>query len=79
MFKVNNRNTRTRCAICSKLTTYSTTCSTVSIVNFEQVNTGWVFRFIQAYAVPYVTLAYSLSYPILSPGIFRTENLLKIL
>ena len=29
MFEVNNRNTRTR------------TCSSVSIVNFEQVNTGW--------------------------------------
>ena len=39
MFKVNNRNTRTRCEICSKLTnfTYFTPCSSVSIVNFEQV------------------------------------------
>ena len=47
MFKVNNRNTRTRSEICSKLTiktlwTYCTTCSSVSIVNFEQVNAGWV-------------------------------------
>ena len=41
MFKVNNRNTRTRCEICSKLTI--TPCSSVSIVNFEQVNAGWVF------------------------------------
>ena len=42
MFKVNNRNTRTRCEICSKLTiTYFTPCSSVSIVNFEQVNAGW--------------------------------------
>ena len=50
MFKVNNRNTRTRCEICSKLTikttergTYSTPCSSVSIVNFEQINADWVF------------------------------------
>ena len=38
----------TRCEICSKLTikiperrTYFTHCSSVSIVNFEQVNAGW--------------------------------------
>ena len=31
MFKVNNRNTRTRCKI----------CFSVSIVDFEQVNDGW--------------------------------------
>ena len=48
LLKVNNRNTRTRCEICSKLTintperrTYFTPCSSVSIVNFEQVNAGW--------------------------------------
>ena len=47
MFKVNNRNTRTRCEICSKLTVktperrYFTTCSSVFIVNFEQINAGW--------------------------------------
>ena len=52
MFKFNNRNTRTRCEICSNLTikiseqrrwhlTYFTPCSIVSIVNFEQVNVGW--------------------------------------
>ena len=42
MFKVNNRKTRTRCEICSKLTIkiperrqYYTPCSSVSIVNFE--------------------------------------------
>ena len=38
MFKVNNRNTRTSCEICSKFTP----CFTVSIVNFEQVNAEWV-------------------------------------
>ena len=54
MFKVNNINTIRRCEICSKLTikiperhlwylysqlwTYFTPCSSVSIVNFEQVN-----------------------------------------
>ena len=56
MFKVNNRNTKTRCEICSKLTIkiperllsllltlniYFTPCSSVSIDNFEQVNAGW--------------------------------------
>ena len=60
MFKVNNRNTRTKCEICSKLTikvperhqasfwclycwlwTYFTPYSSVSTVNFEQVNAGW--------------------------------------
>ena len=44
MFKVNNRNPRTRYEICSKLIiktperrhgTYFTPCSSVSIVNFE--------------------------------------------
>ena len=34
MFKVNNRNTRTRYEICSKLK-YFTPCSSVSIVKFE--------------------------------------------
>ena len=53
MFKVNNRNTRTRCEICSKLNTKTperrqwrpsgvfivnfTPCSNVFIVNFEHV------------------------------------------
>ena len=47
MFKVNNRNTRTRCEIWSKLTIktperrYFTPCCSVFIVNFEQVNAGW--------------------------------------
>ena len=59
MFKVNNRNTRTRCEIRSKLTIkmskkrhcpgifivnfehISHLVSSVSIVNFEQVNAGW--------------------------------------
>ena len=63
MFKFNNRNTRTRCEICSKSTiktqerrlvsfwclycwlwTDFTPCYSVSIVNFEQVNAGWVIR-----------------------------------
>ena len=37
MFKVNNRNTRTSCEICSKLI-MKTPYSSVSIVNFEQIN-----------------------------------------
>ena len=51
MFKVNNRNTKARCEICSKLVSllltlnYFTPCSSVSIGNFEQVNTGWVIFF----------------------------------
>ena len=38
MFKVNNKNTRARCEICSQLTI------SVSIVNFELVNAGWVYQ-----------------------------------
>ena len=47
MFKTNNRKTRTRCEIWSKLTIktperrYFTPCSSVFIANFEQVNAGW--------------------------------------
>ena len=52
MFKVNNRNTRTKCIICSKLTKtpgvfivkfeHNMQLFVVfSNVNFEQVNTGW--------------------------------------
>ena len=50
MFKVKNRNTRPRYEVCSKLTIktperrrsiYFPPCSSVSIVNFEQVNAGW--------------------------------------
>ena len=36
-FKVNKRNTRTRCEICSQLT-IKTLRSSALIVNFEQVN-----------------------------------------
>ena len=62
MFKVNNRDTRTRCKMCSKLTIKTSErrhsgvfivnfehilipCSSVSIVNFEQVNAGWEVTF----------------------------------
>ena len=45
MLKVNSRNTRTRCEICSKLTLKDTRTTPiwrrVFIVNFEQVNAGW--------------------------------------
>ena len=46
MLKVNNRNTRTRCEICSKLTTKTLEGrqwrrSGVFIVNFEHVIAGW--------------------------------------
>ena len=51
LLKVNYKNTRIRCEICSKLTIktpvivnfeHVTPCSSVSTVNFEQVNAGWV-------------------------------------
>ena len=42
LFKVNNRNTRNRCVICSKLITYFAPFSSVSIVDFEQVNVSRV-------------------------------------
>ena len=50
LFKVNNRNTRTRCEIYSKLTIKTPERRQwrrfgVSIVNFEQVNNGWVHYF----------------------------------
>ena len=38
LLKVNNRNTRTRCETCSKLTIKT---QVLLWVNFEQVNTGW--------------------------------------
>ena len=37
MLKVNNKDTRT-----TPLATYFTACSSVSIVNFEQVDANWV-------------------------------------
>ena len=49
MFKVNNKNTRKRCEICSKLAVRSTSLtsisnlfSSVSIVNFEEVIADWI-------------------------------------
>ena len=42
LFKVNNRNTRKRCEICSKLTITFTPFSGVSIVDFEHVIVSWV-------------------------------------
>ena len=49
MFKVNNRNTRSRCEIYSNFATPGVvlvslllSLSSVSIVNFKQVNAGWV-------------------------------------
>ena len=55
LLKVNNRSTRTRCEICSKLTLKTPERrqwrgSGVFIVNFEHVNADWVEK----------TLAYNL-------------------
>ena len=53
LLKVSNRNTRTRCEICSKLTiktpkrrqSRNSSVSSVSIVNIERVIAGWgVFK-----------------------------------
>ena len=42
LFKVNNRNNRKRCDICSNLTLkHQNVFSSVSIVAFEQVNFSW--------------------------------------
>ena len=44
MFKINNRNTRTRCEIFSNLiikTPERRQWQGISTVNFEQVNAGW--------------------------------------
>ena len=40
MLKVNSKDTRTTPVALASL--YFTRCSSVSIVNFEQVNAGWV-------------------------------------
>ena len=49
MLNFNNRNTRTWCEICSKLTTkIPEPCSSVSIVNFEHVIAGWEVYFVFA-------------------------------
>ena len=45
LLKVTNINIRIRCEICSKLTIYFTPCSSVSIVNFEHVFSGWKKNF----------------------------------
>ena len=70
LLKVNNRNSRTRCETCSKLTIktpewrqwsssdvfiinfeHISLCSSVSIVNFEQVKAGWIaYLFSQAHS-----------------------------
>ena len=44
-----NRNTRTRCEICSKLTIRTPErrpCSSVSIINFDHVIADWVVYFL---------------------------------
>ena len=40
LFKVINRNTKKKCEICSKLT--MKTSSSISIIDFEQVNVSWI-------------------------------------
>ena len=71
LLKVNNRYTRTKCEICSKLTikmplasfwylycqlwTYFTPCSSVSIVNFEHVIVGWCITMMKLTYVVFLT------------------------
>ena len=45
LLKFNNRNTRMRCEICSKLTPF-TPCSSVSITNFDHAIFRWVVNFL---------------------------------
>ena len=42
LFKVNYKNTTTRCEICSKLTIKNTRTTSLTIVYFEQVNVSWI-------------------------------------
>ena len=61
MFKVNNRNTKTRCEICFKVTIktperrHFIPCSSVSIVNFERVNADWLYCFAKKLHYRYLT------------------------
>ena len=73
LFKVNNGNTKTMCEISSKLTilatephriltrTTSVCSSAVSILHFEQVNTGWDMTFEEVYLVTICVIATSFS------------------
>ena len=74
MFKVNNKNTTTRCEICSKLTiktvvlvcllltwTYFTPCSSVFIVNFEQVNACWARKWSKMWSLVHLLVLVYLS------------------
>ena len=61
MFKANNRNTRTRCEICLKLTIKRPERSQwrrfgVFIVNFEQVNAGWIQAELKAHRLSSIIL-----------------------
>ena len=69
LLKVNNRNTRTRCEMCSKLTiktfdiwTYFTPCSRVSIVNFKHVNAGYVRLILPKQFTEYLSELENISY-----------------
>ena len=42
LFKINNRNIRKRCQICSKLTIKTLERCQRCIVDFEQINVGWL-------------------------------------
>ena len=46
LFKDDNRNTRKRCEICSKLAIKT---PETSIVDFEQVNVSWVWSIAEVY------------------------------
>ena len=68
MFKINNRNTGKSCEICSKLTvkTFFTPFSTVSIVDFEQVNVIWDIS-ISFYLKKISFNSFLINFPILHP------------
>ena len=60
MFKVNNKDTKTTplandvtgVVLVSLLLTYFTPCSSISIVNFEHIITGWVVTSISRFPIP---------------------------
>ena len=73
LFKFNNRNSRKRYEIYSKLTIKTRTTSpfsSVSVVDFEQVNVGWT-------CCANVPIYFNICYSILQKKLFNTRKLQK--
>ena len=75
LLKVNNRNTRTRCEICSKLTIKIPERCT-GVINFEDMIAGWEYcvliDFISQYKLWIISEVFCKSY--LSRSLFRLFN-----